>query len=182
MFTSLAEYRLRLRTDNADRRLTPLGIELGCVGDARRERFESKLRDYERGRELLKGLRVDGKLLYDWLRSPQFEWATAVEKLPELGELDAEGMRTLEIDARYEGYMERENAEVARMSELEKFKLPRGLEYAGIDALRKEAREKLSRVSPRTLGQAARIPGIGPADLTVLRVYLKANKGVTISP
>lgn len=177
MFTSLAEYRLRLRTDNADRRLTPLGITLGCVEAQRRARFEAKLADYRRGEALLQAARHEGKSLYDWLRTPDFEWARVRALLPGLDVLDAEAVETLEIDARYAGYMDRENAEVARMAELEEFRLPEGLAYAGIEPLRKEAREKLARVGPRTLGQAARIPGIGPGDLTVLRVWLRTSRG-----
>ncbi|MCB9932910.1 MAG: tRNA uridine-5-carboxymethylaminomethyl(34) synthesis enzyme MnmG [Planctomycetes bacterium] len=177
MFTSLAEYRLRLRTDNADRRLTPLGITLGCVDAARRERFDDKQEAYDRGEALLRARRHEGKSLYDWLRTPNFEWSRVRALLPQLDALDPEAVDTLEIDARYAGYMDREDAEVARMRELEDFKLPQGLRYAGIEPLRKEAREKLARVGPRTLGQAARIPGIGPADLTVLRVWLKSSRG-----
>lgn len=179
MFTSLAEYRLRLRTDNADRRLTALAIELGCVEPQRKARFMAKLNDYARGEALLRTTRHDGKTLFDRLRTPQFEWATVCGLQPELIDLDPEAMATLEIDARYAGYMDREDAEVARMGELEAVKLPPNLKYAGIEPLRKEAREKLARIEPRTLGQAARIPGIGPGDLTVLRVYLKSARGVT---
>ena len=129
--------------------------------------------------QLLRELRHDGKTLYDWLRTPQFEWARVLELQPGLADFDPEAMATLEIDARYAGYMDREDAEVARMNELESFVLPHGLRYTGIEPLRKEAREKLAKVAPRTLGQAARIPGIGPGDLTVLRVYLKSARGVT---
>jgi tRNA uridine 5-carboxymethylaminomethyl modification enzyme len=179
MFTSLAEYRLRLRTDNADRRLTPLGVQLGCVDEARRTRFERKLADYVRGEALLTGTRHDTKSLYDWLRSPEFEWARVLDLQPALRELDAEALDTLQIDARYAGYVDREDAEIARQVELEAVALPAGLAYAAIEPLRKEAREKLSRIAPRTLGQAARIPGIGPGDLTVLRVWLKSSRGIS---
>jgi tRNA uridine 5-carboxymethylaminomethyl modification enzyme len=177
MFTSLAEYRLRLRTDNADRRLTPLAIELGIAESGRRKRLEGKLVDYARGEQLLRAKRVDGKALYDWLRTPQFQWATAVQHESALAQLDAEAMHTLEIDARYAGYVEREDAEVARLRELEGIRVPTGVRFDAMQNLRKEAREKLSRVQPLTLAQASRIPGIGPGDVSVLRVYLKAGVG-----
>jgi tRNA uridine 5-carboxymethylaminomethyl modification enzyme len=172
MFTSLAEYRLRLRTDNADRRLTPLAIELGISDSARRGRFEAKLADYSRAEGVLKQTRVDGKPLYDWLRTPSFEWPREA-----VAGLDAEALRTLEIDARYAGYVEREDAEVARLNELENIRLPLNPRFEQMRNLRKEAREKLARVQPRTLGQASRIPGIGPGDVSVLRVYLKTGVG-----
>jgi tRNA uridine 5-carboxymethylaminomethyl modification enzyme len=175
MFTSLAEYRLRLRTDNADRRLTPLGVEVGCIEPERRARFESKLADYRRGEAMLKGARDGEKTLYDRLRTPDYPRQRVLELLPALAALDAEALQTLLVDARYAGYLERENAEVERLRELEAVRLPGGIRYGVIEPLRKEAREKLAMVAPRTLGQAARIPGIGPGDLTVLRVWLKTR-------
>ncbi|MCA8910487.1 MAG: tRNA uridine-5-carboxymethylaminomethyl(34) synthesis enzyme MnmG [Planctomycetes bacterium] len=178
MFTSLAEYRLRLRTDNADRRLTPLGIELGCVDADRRTRFEAKLDEYNRAEALLRTTKHEHKSLYRWLRTPQVEWERVLAWCPGLREFDPEALETLEIDGRYAGYMKREDDEVFRMTALESIHLPAGVQYASIEPLRKEAREKLAKVAPRTLGQAARIPGIGPGDLTVLRVYLKSSRGV----
>ncbi|MBK8208358.1 MAG: tRNA uridine-5-carboxymethylaminomethyl(34) synthesis enzyme MnmG [Planctomycetes bacterium] len=178
MFTSLAEYRLRLRSDNADRRLTPLAGQLGIVEEARSRRLQTKLADYARAEGLLKSERVDGKLLYDWLRTPQFEWSAVIARLPELAALDAEALQTLEIDARYAGYVEREDADIARLRELEAVNVPRNLRYEAMTSLRKEAREKLAALQPLTLGQAARIPGIGPGDVSVLRVYLKTGVGV----
>lgn len=174
MFTSLAEYRLRLRADNADRRLTPLAEGLGICTADRAKRLAAKLADYQRAESLLRQTRHDGKSLYEWLRSPQFAWPEVESRLPQLAGLDNEALRTLEIDARYAGYIEREDAEVARLQELERVRLPSNLRYTEMSSLRKEAREKLQVHQPLTLGQAARIPGIGPADVGVLRVYLKA--------
>ena len=177
MFTSLAEYRLRLRSDNADRRLTPLAQQIGICEPARAQRLQSKLDAYANGEALLKAERSEGKSLYDWLRTPQFEWATALARLPAIARLDAEALQTLEIDARYAGYIGREDAEVARLRELEAVNVPRNLRYEAMSSLRKEAREKLAALQPLTLGQAARIPGIGPGDVSVLRVYLKTGVG-----
>ncbi len=179
MFTSLAEYRLRLRSDNADRRLTPLGIERGVVQPQRAQRLHDKLAEYARGEALLRGTRLDGKPLFDWLRTPSFEWQQAVSHAPELSALDAEAAETLLHDARYAGYLERENAEADRLLELESVRLPAALNFAAMTNLRKEARQKLESIRPLTLGQASRIPGIGAGDLTVLRVYLKLGVRAT---
>jgi tRNA uridine 5-carboxymethylaminomethyl modification enzyme len=175
MFTSLAEYRLRLRADNADRRLTPLGAEIGCVDAPRKARLDRKLADYARGEALLRALRWEGRTAWEHLRSPSPTWAELQERAPELRSLDAEAMETLEFDARYAGYMQREDLDAARLQELESVRLPAGIQYDELGHLRKEAREKLGRVRPLTLGQASRIPGIGPADLLVLRTWVRAG-------
>ncbi|KAA0209860.1 tRNA uridine-5-carboxymethylaminomethyl(34) synthesis enzyme MnmG [bacterium] len=176
MFTSLAEHRLKLRTDNADRRLTPLGVALGCVDGQRRRVFEHKARAIETARQALSAARYQGRSLWERLRSPDFPWHEACARCPEAASLDASSAATLETDARYAGYLALEDQEVARMRDLERFELPAGLNYAVIHALRKEAREKLALVQPLDLGQASRIPGIGPGDLTVLRVYLQSRQ------
>lgn len=175
MFTSLAEYRLRLRSDNADRRLTPLGRALGCIDASRDARFAAKSADCTRAEALLRSARWEGKSAWEQLRSPQLTWPEVLARVPELATLDAEARETVQHDARYAGYMERENIEAARLAELESIRLPASLDLAAIGPLRKEAREKLGRIRPLTLGQASRIPGIGPADLLVLRTVLRAK-------
>lgn len=175
MFTSLAEFRLRLRSDNADRRLTPLGHALGCVDASRMARFERKLADVRHGLELLKAARWDGKTAFDHLRSPQLGWEDVVARVPQLAALDRQAMETLQHDARYAGYMEREDLDAARLAELESVRLPGEMPYEALGHLRKEAREKLGRVRPLTLGQASRVPGIGPADLLVLRAWVRSK-------
>ncbi|MBK9973604.1 MAG: tRNA uridine-5-carboxymethylaminomethyl(34) synthesis enzyme MnmG [Planctomycetes bacterium] len=175
MFTSLAEYRLRLRSDNADRRLTPVGEAIGCIDASRTGRLAAKLVDLQRGLDLLRGARWEGKTAFDHLRSPQLAWAEVVARVPQLASLDAEAMETLQHDARYAGYMQREDLDAARLAELESIRLPGELPYDELGHLRKEAREKLGRVRPLTLGQASRVPGIGPADLLVLRTWIRAK-------
>jgi tRNA uridine 5-carboxymethylaminomethyl modification enzyme len=179
MFTSLAEYRLRLRTDNADRRLTPIAEKLGFVNERRAQRFADKMQAYDAGKKLLLSKRIDGKTLFEKLRNPKFAWQQAVEALPDLSDLPREALKTLEIDARYEGFLIREDGEVERMKGLEAVRIPDDLEYATIEQLRKEAREKLAHVRPMNLGQASRVAGIGPGDLTVLRVFL-ASRSATV--
>jgi tRNA uridine 5-carboxymethylaminomethyl modification enzyme len=175
MFTSLAEYRLRLRSDNADRRLTPVGETIGCIDASRRERFAAKVADCARAEALLRAARWDGKSGWDHLRSPQTTWDEVLQRVPEVRALDSEAQQTVQHDARYAGYMQREDVEAARLAELEAIRLPADLDLSGIDFLRKEAREKLGRIKPLTLGQASRIPGIGPADMLVLRTVLRAR-------
>jgi tRNA uridine 5-carboxymethylaminomethyl modification enzyme len=167
MFSSRAEYRLLLRHDNADMRLTPLGRELGLVSDERWTRFEKKRSEIERGRALF----AKRPELARVLRRP--EATLAQVDAPELGDLSEEARVQVELDVKYEGYIERQASEVQRARRLEGTRLPEDLDYRAIKELRFEAREKLARVRPRSLGQAGRISGVNPADLTVLIIHLK---------
>ena len=193
MFTSRAEYRLILREDNADLRLTPSGRELGLVDDARWRRFEAKReaieREQQRLREVLirperlreeEAARVLGgplareARLADLLRRPDVSYA-ALMTLPGAGPAiaDAAAAEQVDIQAKYAGYIERQQDEIERSRRHEETVMPENFDYAGVSGLSKEVSDKLARHRPATLGQAARIPGVTPAAVSLLLVYLK---------
>ena len=180
VFTSRAEHRLTLRADNADRRLTPIGRRVGLVDDARWRRYGRAREACDRARELLGSQRIDGTRMWDLLRRPQVSLASLRASAEpgvgqELGELIARCPRavaSLAVDGRYAGYVEKEQTALKQMQELDKKLLPDDVDYSAIGHLRHEAREKLADVRPRSLGQALRISGVTPADITVLAVFL----------
>jgi tRNA uridine 5-carboxymethylaminomethyl modification enzyme len=174
MFTSRAEYRLLLRHDNADRRLTPLGRRVGSVSGADWQRFESKEKGIAELYHELKTNRSDGDSLATWLRRTEVEWAAVCERHPPLRAWDArpDVVEQVVLEAKYSGYIDRQAAEVERFRRLEDRHIPPHFDYAAVVQLRHEAREKLSRVRPTSLGQASRISGITPADLAMLLLYL----------
>jgi tRNA uridine 5-carboxymethylaminomethyl modification enzyme len=172
MFTSRAEYRLLLRPDNADRRLTPLGIELGLVDAVRRKRFEAKQAQIAETLALLESARSGDSTLARLLRRPEVTWENVVALAPNLARVSAKVARQATADIKYSGYVARQELDVARQQRLAQRQIPEGFDYATVEHLRAEAREKLSRVRPRDLAQAGRISGITPADLAVLMVRL----------
>jgi tRNA uridine 5-carboxymethylaminomethyl modification enzyme len=174
MFTSLAEYRLLLRHDNADRRLTPVGRKVGLVPDEAWRRLQEKERQIAQVQGLLRTTRRGGRTLEDILRRPEVTWQALAAELPDLARLavSREAAEQVEIEAKYASYLARQQEQVERSRRMEERPIPADLDYAGVPQLRIEAREKLARIRPRSLGQAARIAGIGPADLAVLMVYL----------
>lgn len=190
MFTSRAEYRLLLREDNADQRLSPLGHRVGLLSEERWQKFSHKLRELERGYELLRSIRVSpgNREAIERLGLQDLKNGASLEELlrrPEIGldELDflddalpsfsAEVRSELETEIKYAGYIKRQKEQVERFSRLEGLAIPAGFDYETVNGLSAEVREKLIRVAPRTLGQAERIPGVTPAAIAILAVILK---------
>jgi len=173
MFTSRAEHRLRLRHDNADRRLTPIGYALGLVDSARFQRLQEKEAEITRVRGLLETTRVEGLSLADLLRRPETQWHDLVARLPQLAAVRRDVAEQIVYDAKYAGYLAREQIAIDRQNRLAERKIPEGLDFERVPHLRAEAREKFARFQPTSLAQASRISGITPADLAVLLVYLE---------
>ncbi|HIJ38595.1 MAG TPA: tRNA uridine-5-carboxymethylaminomethyl(34) synthesis enzyme MnmG [Rhodospirillaceae bacterium] len=189
MFTSRAEYRLLLRADNADLRLTPRGLSLGCIGQQRRQSFTAKAEALAAGRQLMahltatpnelrgQGLSInqDGvrRSAQDLLRYPQIGWAELHRLWPELAGLRADIAEQLEIEGRYAGYLERQASDIAAFRRDEDLLLPPDLDYQAIGSLSSEVRLKLAQARPATLGAAGRIPGVTPAALTALLGHVK---------
>ena len=189
MFTSRAEYRLLLRADNADQRLTAKGIEAGCVGSRRADAFETKMTALDAARALAGSLQAtpnelarhgfsvnrDGvrRSARDLLRYPDIDVARLTAMWPELAELPADIAEQIEIDARYAGYLERQDADIRAFRRDENLSLPEDLDFDLVGSLSAEVRQKLHQVRPATLGAAARIPGMTPAALVSLLRHVK---------
>jgi tRNA uridine 5-carboxymethylaminomethyl modification enzyme len=189
MFTSRAEYRLWLRSDNADQRLTPNGLAVGCVGSERAEVFHMKHEALEDCRRRLTSLRSSPSALakrgvtinqdgvvrsaMDLLAYPDIDWDRLVDLWPELGSISPAIAEQLSIDARYEGYLGRQRQDIAAYRKDEALQLPADLDYAAVGSLSNEIRQKLEAHRPATLGQAARISGVTPAALVSLLRFVR---------
>jgi len=178
MFTSRAEFRLLLRHDNADRRLTQLARDIGLVTADRWERFTEYDLEVRRGVEFLQTHRHEGPTLEEWLRRPEIDWGALLQIVPAIGELNLSerAAEQVTIETKYAGYIRRQELDIARADKTNAIRIPEAFNFRAVPQLRTEAKEKLTKVQPRDLGQAGRISGITPADLAVLMVYLKRPK------
>ena len=195
MFTSRAEYRLILREDNADQRLTEQAYRLGFVSEQRCRHFAEKRETISRETQRLSSLWVQPQAdaimrladqltsslsreasAYELLKRPELKFQDICKIFPELNELDSKISNQIEIEVKYSGYIARQNQEISKLKKNENIKIPEGLNYEKIQGLSNEVRQKLIKTKPETLAQASRISGVTPAALSLLLVHLKRQQ------
>lgn len=195
MLTSRSEYRLLLRQDNADLRLTPLGREVGLINDIRFNKFSEKENNINSELKRLASTRINPSeemkqkvreitgqelsqttSLLELLRRPTVTYNMLSELIPSPENIKKEEAEQIEIQIKYEGYIERQTQQINRFKKLENIQIPSDINYYGIKALSREAMDRLSKIKPQSIGQASRVGGVTPADVSVLVVYLDAMK------
>ncbi len=193
MLTGRAEHRLHLRHDNADERLTPIARELGLACEDRWRRFRERQERLNAELDTLRGLEISGRhnpqlqalggspvnariSALEYLRRPEASYAMLQQLFPNALRAPAEVAERVEIIAKYDVYLRKQQQQIEQMRKVEHWTIPDDIDYESLSAISKESREKLSRVRPRTIGQAARIPGIRPADVACLMVYLRSRE------
>jgi tRNA uridine 5-carboxymethylaminomethyl modification enzyme len=173
MFTSRAEHRLLLRADTADARLTPRARTLGLISEEMWSRYLAKAAALEEASVFVQNGRVEGSSVAQWLRRPENTWRSLPGEVRQC--LEPETWTRIETDLRYEGYIRRQEETVSRARDMEDAAIPVGMNFTEITGLRTEARQKLAKVAPRSLGQAGRISGVTPADVALLAVWVRRH-------
>ena len=173
MFTSRAEYRLNLRHDTADERLTEKGYEVGLATEERLEKLRDKMKDLESIQDLISHRGFGGRNALEALKSPEVTMDELAEGIPEINLYPKSIRLALELKVKYDGYIKRQDRQVDRFSKLEGIRIPEGFDYDAVEGISSEAREKLKAVRPASVGQASRINGVRTSDMTVLLVYLR---------
>lgn len=192
MFTSRAEYRLMLRADNADQRLTDRGLDIGCIASTREQVWGAKKAALQSAKDEVSTLtetpnglakfdiriNQDGvrRSAYDLLAYPDIDFDTLTRVWPQLGDLDPAIKEQVAIDAQYKGYLDRQAADIAAFRRDEELRLPRGLDFDSVGSLSAEIRLKLKEIQPETIGAASRIPGVTPAAVTALLGHIKSHR------
>ncbi|HGO5879490.1 TPA: tRNA uridine-5-carboxymethylaminomethyl(34) synthesis enzyme MnmG [Streptococcus pyogenes] len=195
LLTSRAEYRLILRHDNADMRLTEIGRDIGLVDDERWKAFEIKKNQFDNELKRLNSIKLkpvkatndrvqelgfkpltDAMTAKEFMRRPEIDYAIAVSFVgPAAEDLDAKIIELLETEIKYEGYIRKALDQVAKMKRIEEKRIPANIDWDAIDSIATEARQKFKKINPETIGQASRISGVNPADISILMIYLEGN-------